>query len=79
MARHTSDDMVGVSAEDQLRKAIKHRDRLLTFAREKEARTVVIDDQGDFYENPDNVWLTDERALCCCHLMRCDAGTSFFC
>jgi len=74
--------MAGVSADDQLKKAIKHRDKLLTFAREREARTVVIDDQGDYYDNPDNVWLTEERtlvalervvcfAMCYCRVLGC--------
>lgn len=35
----------------------------LTLRCEQEARTVVLDDQGDLYYNLDDVWLTDKRTL----------------
>ena len=41
--------------------AIEFKDRLVEFDRNSSKRTVVIDDQSDFFEIDSNTWLTDEE------------------
>jgi hypothetical protein len=38
-----------------------HKERLLKYDRETAQRTVVVDDQADYYSNTKSVWLNDDE------------------
>jgi hypothetical protein len=38
-----------------------HKERLLRYDREAAQRTVVVDDQADYYSNATSVWLTENE------------------
>jgi hypothetical protein len=42
-------------------KAWQHKERLLRYDRESAKRTVVLDDQADYYSNQISSWLTEEE------------------
>ncbi|CAB9527326.1 Activating signal cointegrator 1 [Seminavis robusta] len=42
-------------------KAWQHKERLLRYDRDAAKRTVVLDDQADYYSNQNNTWLTEEE------------------
>ena len=46
---------------EDLTKAILHKERLLKFDRESTKRTVVYDDQADYFNNSSSTWLTESE------------------
>ena len=44
-------------------KAWKHKERLLRYDRESAQRTIVLDDQADYYSNQTSVWLEDHEQV----------------
>ena len=45
----------------QLQKALENRDRLLAYQEQRSKRTVIYDDQEDYYESVNNQWLNAEE------------------
>jgi len=53
---------VASGAGTPMEKAIRHKERLLEFDRECAKRTIVLDDQADYFKNSSSTWLSgDER------------------
>lgn len=52
--------LMNPAADENLAKAIEHKNRLLEYNRTSERRTRVIDDNSDYYSS-DNKWLTAEQ------------------
>lgn len=52
--------LMNPAADENLAKAIEHKNRLLEYNRTSERRTRVIDDNSDYYSS-DNKWLTPEQ------------------
>ena len=44
-------------------KAWQHKERLLRYDRESAERTVIYDDQADYYSNQTSSWLTEEEQI----------------
>ena len=44
-------------------KAWQHKERLLRYDRESAKRTVVLDDQADYYSNQNSTWLTEDEQV----------------
>eukprot|EP00586_Coscinodiscus_wailesii_P010348 CAMPEP_0172498388 /NCGR_PEP_ID=MMETSP1066-20121228/113217_1 /TAXON_ID=671091 /ORGANISM="Coscinodiscus wailesii, Strain CCMP2513" /LENGTH=342 /DNA_ID=CAMNT_0013271649 /DNA_START=73 /DNA_END=1101 /DNA_ORIENTATION=+ len=54
-------EAVSSSGSATMDKAMKHKERLLQFDRESAQRTVVYDDQEDYFSNSKSRWLTEEE------------------
>ncbi len=52
---------VSVGAGKEMDKATLHKERLLKFDRDSASRTVVYDDQADYFQNSTSTWLTNEE------------------
>ncbi|GFH58782.1 hypothetical protein CTEN210_15258 [Chaetoceros tenuissimus] len=58
---HLIEEIVSVDNGEELTKAILHKERLLKFDRESTKRTVVYDDQADYFNNSSSTWLTESE------------------
>lgn len=58
---HLIEEIVSTDDGEELTKAILHKERLLKFDRESTKRTVVYDDQADYFNNSSSTWLTESE------------------
>ena len=58
---HLIEEIVSSDNGEELTKAILHKERLLKFDRESTKRTVVYDDQADYFNNSSSTWLTESE------------------
>lgn len=54
-------DSNSVAEEENLKKAIEHKEKLLEFDKNSVKRTRVIDDENDYFTTTGNKWLNDEE------------------
>lgn len=55
---HTHFNSIRRSSTDE---AWKHKERLLRYDREFAQRTIILDDQSDYYNRQTSMWSTDEE------------------
>lgn len=55
--------MLGQTTKKEMNKVIEHKEKLLRYDREFTKRTVVYDDQMDYFSNTKSTWLDEKERM----------------